>query len=216
MKKIQSIRRAFVSFSDLRPVLAAAMVVMLALPLSASGNPVPGRWQKVATLEEGTVIIVRTDAGETLECLYQQIVDGSLTPVRRDDFRMAGDRVWVGYGEESGEDVFSSLIEEGALDCRDIEGKRRLFPLGSVTRIMLPKPRQYAGEWAVWGAVAGALAGALISTASFDFTPEGHFGSACAGAGIGALGGGLAGYSAGSPGETIYISPEAASEKEGS
>ena len=136
MKKIQSIRRAFVSFSDLRPVLAAAMVLMLALPLSTSGNPVPGRWQKVATLEEGTVIIVRTDAGETLECLYQQIVDGSLTPVRRDDFRMAGDRVWVGYGEESGEDVFSSLIEEGALDCRDIEGKRRLFPLGSVTRIM--------------------------------------------------------------------------------
>lgn len=210
MKITLSIRQAFTSRRVFHPGIAAALVLLLAFPVTIKGNTVPGRWQKVASLEKGTPIVVRTDAGEEIECLYQGIFDGSMEPVEPDDYRMAGDRVWIGYGESPGEDIYASLEQEGALEYLDQDGRRKRMPLGAVTRIMLPRKGQYSREWAVWGAVAGALAGALVSVASFDLTPERHFGSACAGAGIGALSGGLAGYSAGSPGETIYISPEAA------
>jgi len=198
--------------------LTALVMACLILnsPLSATGNPVPGRWQKVVAVEPGTKIIVYTRDGTRLECRYQSIIDESMARVKGDDFRLAGDRVWTGYAEDSDAGVFASLNRDGLLVCDDLSGKEQQVELINVEKIILPKSGEYAREWAAWGAMGGAIAGTLVSVTTFDdFTPTGHLLSACAGAGLGAIFGSISGTASGSPGETIYISKEKALQEMG-
>lgn len=197
---------------------AAAVLMVMSLmtnpALPASGNPVPGRWQKVVATEPGTKIIVHTMDSARLECRYQSIVDESMTSVERDDFRLAGNRIWVGYADESHEGVFVSLTNDGFLICSDMDGSRLQIKMDTINEIVLLKTGKYAVEGAIWGAVGGAFGGALLSVVTFnDFTLSGHVMSAGAGAALGALGGSVTGAAVGSFGETIYISPRAALEK---
>ncbi len=190
--------------------------LVLNTPLSASGNPVPGRWQKVIAVASGTKIIVYTKDGSRLECHYQSIVDESMSRIEGDDFRLAGSRVWVGYADSSHDGVFVSLMNDGFLIGSDTGGSRHQIELSAIDEIVLPKTGEYSREGAIWGAMGGAMGGALISVITFNnFTPLGHLLMAGAGAGIGALGGGITGATLGSSGETIYISPGLAREKTG-
>lgn len=201
-------------FRSLAVLVAACLI--LASPLSASGNPVPGRWEKVVALEPGTAIIIHTTEEVKQEVQFREIVDETLDHVSRNDFRLAGDRVWTGYAEGSDEAVFASLRSDGFLICSNLSGETERIKLETIEKVVLPKSGEYAREWAFLGAVGGSVGGALVSVTSFDdFTPTGHLLSALAGAGIGALCGGVFGAAAGSSGETIYLSPGAAMERAG-
>jgi hypothetical protein len=196
-------------------VLAIACLI-LNTPLSASGNPVPGKWEKVVALEPGTTIIVHTREEVKQEVQFREIVDENLNHVDRNDFRLAGDRVWTGYAEGTDEAVFASLTSDGFLICSNLSGEIERVKLETIEKVILPKTGEYAREWALLGAVGGSVGGALISVTSFDdFTPTGHLLSALAGAGIGAVCGGVSGATVGSLGETIYLSPGAAREMAG-
>ena len=204
-------RDRFVLYQD---ILTLFILISICLPLQAGSPPVPGRWQKVTALEPGTEIILHTGDGIVMECSFHSIVDRAGKTVERDDFRLAGDRVWTGYGENPEAGEFASLSRDGFLVCGSLSGMRQKIPLGSINRIIQPKAGEYSREWAVWGTVGGAASGTLFSAVSFDnLTPTGHLLSALAGAGIGALIGSISGSAAGTPGETIYISPEQAKQE---
>ena len=197
------------------PILLAAWMILNS-PLAASGNPVPGRWQKVVALEPGTSIIVTTTEEVRQEVQFREIVDETMDHVSRGDFRLAGDRVWTGYAEDSDAGVFASLRSDGFLICSNQSGETERIKLETIEKVVLPRTGDYAREWAFLGAMGGSIGGALVSVTSFDdFTPTGHLLSALAGAGIGAVCGGITGATVGSSGETIYISPEAAKDKTG-
>ncbi len=192
------------------------LCLILNSPVFASGNPVPGRWQKVVAVEPGAGIIVYTQDGNRLECRFQSIVDESMASVERDDFRLAGNRVWVGYEDDSREGIFVSLTSDGFLIGSDMDGGRHQIKLEEINKIVLLTTKKHAQEGAIWGAMGGAIGGTLFSVLTFDdFTPSGHLLSAGAGAGLGALLGSITGAAVGSSGETIYISPDAAKNKTG-
>jgi len=184
--------------------------LLLSVPLPAAGNPVPGRWQKVVALDAGTRIIVVTADDARLECRFEAVVDEAMTPVLKDDYRLAGHRIWVGRGEDSRTGVFVSLTEEGSLVGRTDDGKKRQIRLGGIKEVILPRTGEYARDWAVWGAVGGTVGGILLSTAFRDLSPGDRMLVGGAGAALDALGGGIAGAAVGSKGETIYISQDAA------
>ncbi len=159
-----------------RPAAVALMVIILisSPSLLAWGNPVPGRWEKVAETRPGDWMVI-----------YAQ--DGSQHKYR-----------------------FVSLNDE-FLTCRNDYDEEFQYELAIVKKIVLPKSEKYMKEWALWGAVGGAIGGAIISVTYFyDFVPSGHVATAGVGAGLGALGGLLSGAVLGAPGETVYISKEAA------
>jgi len=108
---------------------------------------------------------------------------------------------------------FASLNDK-SLICKNDYDEQFQFDLVEVDKIVLPKTDKYAKQGALWGTVGGAIGGAIISTVYFyDFVPSGHVATAGVGAGLGALGGLIVGASLGAPGETIYISKEAALDK---
>lgn len=106
---------------------------------------------------------------------------------------------------------FMSLNDK-FLICKNDHDELSQYELVKVDKIVLPKSVRYGKEWAVVGAVGGCVVGAIYS-AFLDFVPSGRVAVAAAGAGIGALGGLLAGSTLGAPGETVYISKELAMKK---
>lgn len=208
MEKPVSLRKHFWT----RGITPLLLLFLLSQALAGSGNPVPGRWQKVAGLKNGTRIIVHVVDGSRRECLYRGIIDAEGKQVAPDDFKMAGDRIWMGY-DESGNDVYASLTGQGFLLFADPDGKRDRVGMDAVRKIILPRTGKYAREWSIWGALGGVVTGIVASAAGRDDpSPEDHFLTGVAGAGIGALIGGISGAAVGSTGETIYISKEAARE----
>ena len=112
-------------------------------------------------------------------------------------------------------------LDDDFLTCADDYGEKIQFELPQVEKIVLPKAGKYAKEWALWGALGGAaITGIpfLINRASgggSEFTGMGEVMIASAAAGIGGIGGLLAGASLGAPGETVYISKKRAMEEAG-
>ena len=157
------------------------VIILIANPaLLAWGNPVPGRWEKVAETKPGDWMII-----------YAQ--DGSQHNYR-----------------------FVSLNDE-FLTCRNDNDEQYQYELGIVKKIVLPKSEKYMKKWALWGALGGAaLPGVPIAISHIggsgiaDFTGLGEVMIIGVAAGIGALGGLLSGAVLGAPGETVYISKEAA------
>ena len=153
-------------------VLMMMMILISSPSLLAWGNPVPGRWEKVAETKPGDWMVI-----------YAQ--DGSQHRYR-----------------------FVSLNDE-FLTCRNENDEEYQYELGIVEKIVLPKSEKYMKEWALWGAVPGAFLGYMAGW-SAGFVLWGRFMTAGIGAGVGALGAGLSGAVLGAPGETVYISKEAA------
>ena len=156
------------------------MILLMNPALLAWGNPVPGRWEKVAQSKLGEKLIIYTEDGAKKRLLYVQIDDDDL------------------------------------LHCVNNYGGKVSIDLITIDKIIVPKAGKYAKRGALWGAVGGAaLPGIpfIIGQArggGGEFTGLGQVMIVSVTAGIGALGGFLAGASLGAPGETVYISKELA------
>jgi len=151
-------------------IVTILVIIFLANPaLLAWGNPVPGRWEKVA----------ETKPGDWMK-IYTQ--DGTQRKYR-----------------------FVSLNDE-LLHCVNNYGEKISIDLITIDKIILPKAGKYAKEWALWGALGGAAIPGIPILIGHAQGGGSEF------TGIGALGGLLAGAALGAPGETVYISKEAAME----
>lgn len=167
--------------STYRAVAAAMVMILLVNPsLLAGVNPIPGRWEKVAETQKGAKVTVQLKDGSRKEYRYQ-------------------------------------AVNEGYLTCLNAYDEELQFELSAIDKVFLDTSKQAGKKGALWGAAAGS-AGMLVFgyafTASTDAmwanTPVSQIIAASFGAGVGALGGYLLGRAAGSPGETIFISKEAA------
>jgi len=162
-------------------VVTIMVMILMANPaLLAWGNPPPGRWEKAAETNPGDKFTIHLKDGVKRECLYQSI-DGD------------------------------------CLACINKYDEKLQFELSTIDKVLLNRSKQTAKKWALWGAAGGAAGmlafGYVLTTcadAEWANPPVGQIGAACMGAGIGALGGYLAGAAAGAPGETVYISKELA------
>ena len=94
--------------------------------------------------------------------------------------------------------------------CVNKDDKEIKINLSLIDRVIIPKAGKYAKNGLLWGAMGGAGVGAGF-VFGFDVTNTTHqlWGIGVMSA-IGALGGGLIGAAVGTPGETVYISEEAA------
>ncbi|MCK5794715.1 MAG: hypothetical protein KAH12_08405 [Anaerolineales bacterium] len=153
-------------------IVLMVMILVANPALLAWGNPVPGRWEKVAETKPGDwMIIYAKDASQH-------------------NYR------------------FLSLGNE-FLTCKNETDEEYQYELAMVDKIVLPKSEKYMKKWALWGDAPGAVIGYMMGW-SFDYVMWGRFMTAGIGAGVGALGAGISGAVLGAPGETIYLSKEAA------
>ena len=156
-----------------------ALVVLLVMNfltnpvLLAWGNPVPGRWEKVAETKPGEKINIYTKDGVIQNCRYVSINDEFLT-------------------------------------CSNKDGDRHQFELETVNEVIVPKAGKYAKHGALWGAAGGAGVGAGLLGIWEDLSDIHILIVPIAFAGLGAGVGFLTGAAVGAPGETVYISKEAA------
>lgn len=166
-------------------VVAVMMTVLLANPaLLAGENPIPGRWEKVAQMEPEAKVTVQLKDETRTECRYQS-------------------------------------VDEEYLTCLNSYDEELRFELSTIDKVLLDRSKQSGKKGALWGAAAGS-AGMLVFgyafTASADVEwanpPVGQISAVAIGGGIGALTGYLVGRAAGSPGETVFISKEAAQAEE--
>jgi hypothetical protein len=81
-----------------RTAVLAILVVMILLPnpaLLAWGNPVPGRWEKVAETEQGAKITVYRKDGARQSCRYRAIDDQFLICADQDDNAIQIEKVFI-------------------------------------------------------------------------------------------------------------------------
>jgi len=161
-------------------VVALVMILMGNPFLLAGGNPPPGRWEKVGETQKGAKVTV-------------QLKDGS-----RKEYRYHS-------------------IDEGYLTCLNAYDEELRFELSSIDKVFLDRSKQAGKKGVFLGAAAGsagllAFGYALTTCGDVEWAnpPAGQISAVAIGGGIGALAGYLIGRAAGSPGETIYISREAA------
>lgn len=102
------------------------------------------------------------------------------------------------------------LIDDESLNCVNQYGGEVKFEKPMVDKIIVHKAGKYARTGFLWGAVGGAAVGGALTAPSGEWTTLGKFMWAGLFAGVGALGGGITGAVLGAPGETVYISKEAA------
>jgi hypothetical protein len=150
-------------------VVAVMVLILVANPaLLAWGNPVPGRWEKVAETKPGEKMVIYTKDGAKNKYVYQSLDNEFLHCVNR-------------YNGEV-----------------PIE-------LEAIKEVVIPKAGKYAKHGALYGLLGGAGIGYLISGGGEAW----QLGVIYIG-GVGLVGGFLTGAVVGAPGETIYISKEAA------
>ena len=153
------------------------VTILLANPaLLAWGNPVPGRWEKVAATKPGEKMVIYTKDRAKQRYLYVSMNDG-------------------------------------VLHCADRDNNKIQIRLETIDKINVPKASKYAKHGALWGAAGGAGVIGFLAWGTGEFTNLGVVFYASVGAVLGAGGGFLTGAVVGSPGETIYISKEAALAK---
>jgi hypothetical protein len=104
-------------------------------------------------------------------------------------------------------------IDDALLTCSIKDGDRLQFELETVNKVVVPKAGKYAKYGALMGAVGGASIGGVWAFGPRDFSDSGKFGVTGIIAGLGAAAGFLTGAVVGAPGETVYISKEAALAK---
>ena len=104
-------------------------------------------------------------------------------------------------------------LDSQFLNCINEYGGEVQIGLATIKEIVIPKAEKYAANGALVGAAGGGIIGGVLAVKGGDLTTAGYFLVAAVGAGIGALGGSLAGAAVGGPGETVYISKEAALNK---
>ena len=166
---------------NMRSTYKAAVVVLVTIimanpALLAWGNPVPGRWEKVAETKPGEKIKVFKKDGVIQDCRYVSI---------NDEF----------------------------LACSNKDGDRLQIELAAIDKIIVPKAEKYTKHGALWGAAGGACVATLLAVGWSDTTAVGKLMATSIFAGVGAGGGFLTGAVVGGPGETVYISKEAALAK---
>ncbi|MFH1965042.1 MAG: hypothetical protein ABIJ42_05815 [Acidobacteriota bacterium] len=158
-------------------VVAIMVLILIANPaLLAWGNPVPGRWEKVAETKPGEKMIVHTKKGGKNTYIYRSL-----------------------------DNQFLHCVHQSIGEVQ--------IELGTIDKINVPKAGKYAKNGAIWGAVGGASIGGAWAFGPRDLSDSGRIYTTGIIAGLGALGGALTGAVVGGPGETIYISKEAALKK---
>ncbi len=168
---------------SMKSTSAVAVMVMILLVnpvLLAGGNPIPGRWEKVAETQKGVKVTVQLKDGSSQKCRYQSVGEEYLTCLNT-------------YDEELRFEL--SSIDKVFLDTSKQAGKKGTL-WGAVTG---------SAGMLVFG--YALTAGGDVEWAN---PPTGQIIAACFGAGVGALGGYLVGRAVGSPGEPIYMSKEVA------
>ena len=76
-------------------VVVMAIVLLMNPTLLAWGNPVPGRWEKVAETKPGAKITVYTKDGARKSCRYQTTNDQFLTCSNQDDNSIQIEKVFI-------------------------------------------------------------------------------------------------------------------------
>lgn len=64
----------------IQKIIVSIFFVFVVLPMVKAGT-IPGRWEKVAALEEGAEIVVELKTGERLECIFQSVEGDTLMVV---------------------------------------------------------------------------------------------------------------------------------------
>lgn len=153
-------------------VVTVMLTILMANPaLLAWGNPVPGRWEKVAEIKPGEKIDIYTKDGAKYKYRFLSINDEFLA-----------------YSNKNGD--------------------RHQIELETINEVVVPKAGKYAKLGALCGLLGGAGIGFLVGGGDEAWQlPVIYIG------GGGVIGGFLAGAAIGAPGETIYLSKEAALAK---
>ena len=107
-------------------------------------------------------------------------------------------------------------IEDDFLTCaNEYEYENKIqIELATINKIIIYKAGKYAKHGALWGAAGGAgVIGVLALNDGLDPTEQGYVAGVIFGAVLGAGVGYVTGAAVGAPGETVYISKEAALAK---
>ena len=126
---------------------------------------------------------------------------------------LPGEKIVVYTKDGAKQKYFFVTIEDDLLTCANEYESKIQIELAAINKIIVSKAGKYAKNGALWGAVGGAGVMGFLAWGTGEFTDTGNMMWTCVGAVLGAGGGYLTGAAVGAPGETVYISEEAAQAK---
>lgn len=127
---------------------------------------IPGRWEKVQTLEAGSEIIVSLQQGDRFKCLLKEVADEHLVVTREDQSELRLLRPAI-------RKVTSAEAIDDSTRSGTLIGLGVGFGVGFVTTVAFERSKTASGYsladenlgWALLGGAIGAAGGALVGRA---------------------------------------------------